>query len=310
MNRTDKIIVLGDNGLLGSAVIKLLHLKGYTNVVGFHYPDIDLTDICQTKLVFQNEKPDYVFFFAAVAAGINYKKKHPAEMLLQNVKMIINVMEQAVLFNCKKILNVSSALIYPSLANLPYDENCIESVDLNTVDTPYSLSKAIGIMLSNYYSLEYDTKFVTAIPCNFFGENAPFDDDKASVVSSLIKKMVNAKNSKDENVEVWGTGNAKRELLNSKDVASACVFLMEKEDAFGLFNVGRGEEYSIKEVAETIKKVVGYKGRLVFDSSKPEGKQHMLMNVQKLFKLGWQPSMSLEESIRDAYDWYIKTIAK
>ena len=180
-------------------------------------------------------------------------------------------------------------------------------MNLNEIDTPYSLAKAAGMQLANYYNQQYKTKYITVVPCNFFGAFAPFEGDRAGVVPSLIRRIHEAKIMGKDAVEVWGTGNACREFLNSKDVADACVFLMNNDKITGgIINIGRGYEFSIKEVAYKVKEVVGYNGELVFDSSKPEGRAHMQLNTEKLFKLGWRPTMDLKDSLIDAYEWYLK----
>ena len=253
---------------------------------------------------FQKEKPTYVFFLAAVAAGISFKKSHPVEMLLDNLQMVTNVLSSAHLIGVKKLINICSALIYPSCASMPMKEEDAVSVDLCNVDTPYALAKSAGIKLAQYYKKEYGNQFISAIPCNFFGEYAPFEGDRAGVVPALIARIHKAKEENAPQVEVWGTGNACRELLNSKDVASACVFLLENNIDYDFVNIGRGKEFTIREVAETIKHTVGYEGELYFDATKPEGRLHMQLNVDKLFGMGWRPKMDLDESIRDAYDWY------
>lgn len=224
--------------------------------------------------------------------------------------MITNVMDGAHKNGCKKMINVCSALLYPSQATIPLREEDATYANLGEIDTPYSLAKATGMQLARYYNQQYGDNILTVVPCNFFGEYAPFDGDRAGVVAALISRIHNAKINNIDQVEVWGTGNACRELLNSKDVANACIFLMNTDTNHDLINIGRGKEFTIREVAETIKKVVEYEGNLFFDSTKPEGRAHMQLNTDKLFGLGWRPSMNLEESIRNAYTWYIDTLKK
>ena len=304
MNKDSRVCIIGNKGMLGHAIWSKLYAEGYTNLIGCDLPGVDLCDQKQTKDFFEEKKPEYVFFLAAVAAGIQYKKTHPVDMLLKNLQMITNVMECAYLNECRKMINVCSALLYPSEARIPLREEYLLHVNLNEVDTPYALAKAAGMQLARYYNFQHGTKYLTVIPCNFFGEFAPFDGDRAGVVSALISRIYNAKLNNLNRVEVWGSGNACRELLNSKDVASACVFLMNCDTEYDLINIGRGSEFSIREVAEMIKSVVGYEGELFFDATKPEGRQHMQLNTERLFNLGWRPSMDLENSIRDAFEWY------
>lgn len=305
MKTNEKICVIGHKGMLGHAICLKLALLGYENVIGCDLPEVDLCQQEETKSFFLKEKPAYVFFLAAVAAGIQYKKSHPAEMLTKNLQMIINVMEGAQQSGCKKMINVCSALLYPNDTKMPFDEADVRSVDLGLVDTPYALAKAAGMQMARYYNSQYGMDFITAVPCNFFGEYAPFEGDKAGVVPALIARIHEAKVNKKPNVVVWGTGNACRELLNSIDVASACIHLMKADSKWDLVNIGRGKEFSIREVAETIREVVDYEGELIFDSTKPEGRPHMQLKTDRIFSLGWKPSMDLKESIQDAYEWYL-----
>lgn len=304
MNKTDKICVVGANGLLGHAVVTELIKRGYTNTLKADRDTVDFRDQKATREYFETEKPAGVFFLAAVAAGISFKKSHPAEMLLDNLQMVTNVLSSAHETGVKKLINICSALIYPSSASIPLKEEDAVSVDLGNVDTPYALAKSAGVKLAQYYRREYGDQFISAVPCNFFGEYAPFEGERAGVVPSLISRIHKAKEENAPQVEVWGTGNACRELLNSKDVASACVILLENDLKYDFVNIGRGKEFTMREVAETVKRVVGYEGELFFDATKPEGRLHMQLNVDKLFSMGWKPTLDLENSIRDAYEWY------
>ena len=310
MNLHSKICVIGHKGMLGHAIVTKLKEKGYCNIIGCDLPEVDLCNQVETRNFFCNEKPEIVFFLAAVAAGIEYKKKYPADMLMKNAQIIVNVFESCYSCGCKNIINVCSALLYPKNALIPLNEDSVNSSDLNTIDSSYSLAKALGMQLARNYNCQYSTNYITVVPCNFFGEYAPFEGDKAGVVPSLINRMYKAKANGEKTVSIWGTGNACREVLNSKDVAEACVFLAENTPKYDLINIGRGEEYSIKQIAEVIKKVVGYDGELEFDSSKPEGRMHMQLNTSRIFEMGWRPKLDLINSIQDAYNWYIGNISK
>ena len=307
MEKNARICVVGHKGMLGHAIWEQLSAQGYTHLIGCDLPEVDLCSQEQTMAFFQREKPEYVFFLAAVAAGIQYKKTHPVEMLQKNLQITVNVLASAYACQCRRMINVCSALLYPSEAAIPLKEEDASYVNLNQVDTPYALAKAAGMQLARYYNQEYQTGYLTVVPCNFFGRFAPFDGDKAGVVPSLIRRIHEAKTQHAPTVTVWGTGNACRELLNSRDVADACIFLMKQpvlED--DLINIGRGCEYTIREVAQMIQRIVGYEGELYFDADKPEGRQHMQLDTRRLRSLGWQPSMNLEDSIRDAYAWYLE----
>lgn len=308
MNTESRICVAGSKGMLGHAIIGQLEKAGYRNVISCDLPEVDLCDQKMTEQFFEREKPEYLFFLAAVAGGIQFKKTYPADMLLKNLQMITNVMSSAQKNGCCKMINVCSALLYPVKAQIPLKEEDASYADLGLVDTPYAIAKAVGMQLARNYNQQYGTKYITVVPCNFFGEFAPFEGDKAGVVSALIARIHHAKVNHLPQVAVWGTGNACREFLNSQDVASACIFIMKCETEYDLINIGRGSEFSIREVAEMIKNVVGYEGELFFDSTKPEGRAHMQLNTEKISALGWHPSMNLEESIRNAYEWYVCTL--
>jgi GDP-L-fucose synthase len=308
MEKTDKICIIGDKGMLGHAIwIQLLN-AGYSRITGCDLPEVDLCDQFSAQLFFEREKPSYVFFLAAVSAGISYKKSHPADVMLKNLQMIINVIECAHRYGCIKMINVCSALIYPASAQIPYCEDDATHIDYGLVDTPYSLAKAVGMQLGRYYHNQYGMDIVTCVPCNFFGAYAPFEGERAGVVPSLIARFHRAKTEKHSTVEIWGTGNACRELLGVLDVGSACLFLMEHPTCYDLINIGCGYEFSIRNIAELIQKVVGYEGELFFDGTKPEGRLHMQLNIDRIKSMGWAPSMNLETSIEETYKWYLSNL--
>lgn len=304
MQKNDVIAILGHKGMLGHAIREKAAERGYSKIIGVDLPEMDLCNQKDVQEFFKIERPQYVFFLAAVAAGIEYKRTHPADILMKNLQMITNVINSANEQGCNKMLNICSALVYPQNAEIPLREEYAVYADMNLVDTPYALAKACGLQLAKYYNCQYGRKYITAVPCNFFGPFAPFEGDRAGVVPSLIARISQAKNEDKRAVEVWGTGNACRDLLGVCDVADACLFLMENEGTYDVFNIGSGHEYRIAEVAEVIKKVTGYEGELVYNADRPEGRQHMMMEPSRLFSMGWKPKNSLEESIRSTYEWY------
>lgn len=310
MEKDARICIIGNKGALGHAILVQLKFSGYKNIISCDLPDIDCTKQENVRKFFEKNQPEYVFFLAAISAGIEYKRKYPVEVMLKNLQMETNVLQFSHEYHCKRLLNVCSALLYPSSAKMPLEEKDITFINLNEVDTPYSLAKAAGLQLCQYYAHEYSDDFFTVIPCNFFGEYSVFDGEQAGVVPSLIRKIYEAKINHIPNVVVWGTGNAYREFLSSKDVANACIFLMNYPPEYPVINIGRGHEFTIRETAEIIKKVVDYKGELIFDASKPEGKLHMQLNIEKLFKMGWKPEMDLEQSIISTYQWYLSRFQK
>lgn len=304
MEKTSRICIVGDKGTLGHAIRRQLQREGYLNIISCDLPEVDCTSQAQVAAFFERERPEYVFFLAAISAGIEYKRKYPVEVMLKNLQMETNILQYSHEYKVKRLLNVCSALLYPSTAKIPFNEDDASFTNLNEIDTPYSLAKAAGFQLCTYYRKEYGEDFFTVVPCNFFGEYAAFDGERAGVVPSLIRKVIEAKEQGDTQVVVWGTGNACREFLNSRDVADACVYLMNNPLKYDLINIGRGHEFSIRETAETIAKIVGYTGELIFDATKPEGRLHMQLSTERLFSTGWKPSMNLEESIENAYNWY------
>ena len=305
MDKRSRICIIGDKGALGNAIKHQLKLEGYENILSCDLPEVDCTSQDAVEQYFADNKPEYVFFLAAISAGIEYKKKYPVEIMLKNLQMETNVLSCSHKYGCKRLLNVCSALLYPSSAPMPLKEEYATLTKLNEIDTPYSLAKAVGFQLCKYYKQEHGCDFFTVVPCNFFGEYAAFHGDKAGVVPSLIRRILEAKEQNLSEVVVWGTGNACREFLNSKDVASACIYLIKSDRTTDLVNIGCGHEYTIRETAQTIQKIIGYEGALVFDETKPEGRLHMQLDTSILFQMGWKPSMNLEESILDAYRWYI-----
>ncbi len=304
IEKKSKICVIGHKGMLGHALCEKLEEQGYTNIVGCDLPEVDLCDQLATRNFFETEKPEYVFFLAAVAGGIEYKKKYAADMMLKNLQMITNVMESVHALGVKKTINVCSALVYPRDAAMPLSEQDATRVDIGTIDAPYSVAKVAGLQLARFFKQQYGDDIVTVVPCNFFGPFAPFEGDKAGVVPSLIARIADAKEKRLDQVEVWGTGNACRDVLYVGDVADACIHLMSNKTQNDFVNIGRGKEYTIREIAETIKAVVGYTGELYFNADRPEGRQHMMMNNERLTSIGWSSKYDLRESIQKTFQWY------
>ena len=306
MNKDALIYIAGHKGALGHALWDKLQAAGYTNLLGCELPELDMTDNAAVKEFFRKNKPDCVILLAALAAGINFRKTNPVEMLLVNLQITINVLSEARAAGVQKFINISSALLYPSEAAIPIRENSATHVNLEELDTSYTLAKSVGAQLCRYYRKQYAADFYTVVPCNFFGPYSPFEGDKAGVIASLIRKMHEAKLHHDDHIEVWGTGNACREFLSVLDVADALTFLVGHDVPYDLVNIGRNEEHSIREVAQLIKKVVGFEGELRFDTTKPEGRMHMQLDTERLFNLGWRPKLTLEQAIQITYDWYLQ----
>ena len=322
--KDSSVLILGSGGMLGHALVDSLLEHGYTNIHGadrkpcpeyenmpcVHQHVVDLCSERETQDLFLEAAPKCVFFLAAIAGGIQFRKEYAESILQKNLQMITNVITISSHSDVDTVLNVSSALVYPESAEFPLKESEITHVDLDTIDTPYALAKGVGIQMARYCARRCNIRFITAIPCNFFGLFAPFVGNQAGVVCSLIDRVHKAKEEGDEEVVVWGSGNACRELLDSRDVADAILTIVESDTKYDTINIGRGSEFTIREVAECVKEVTGFPGKLVFDATKPEGRLHTNLDTERLDETGWKASRTLRESVSDAYDYYLKFVAK
>lgn len=304
MEKHEKIYVAGHSGMAGSAILKQLKEEGYGNIVVRSHAELDLQDRAATLSFFEHEQPEYVFFAAGLVGGIEFKREHPLDMLNCNLRMTMNVLEAACGCHVKGFLNIGSILLYPQSDCEIYREEDIGRIDLQGIDAPYTLAKLTGAKLCEYYRQQYGFPAITVIPCNFFGEHAPMGSNKAGVIPALIERFHLAKECHDPQVVVWGTGNACREFLYSQDLAKACIFVMNHAKDEFLYNVGSGGEITIREAAMTIKEVVNYPGEVVFDAGKPEGRQHMCLDSQRIHDLGWRAGTSFEEAVRNTYQWW------
>jgi len=304
MQKNSKIVILGAKGQLGSAINRILIEQEYTEILTPNTSELDLRDEESVNKYFVKNNPKYVFFCAAYIGGIEFKKQHPAEIFINNMKMILNVFEAARKNNVSRMIYVATALVYPNDVAIPTSEKMIREIVPCGPDSPYTLVKFSGLKLCEYYQQQYGCDFFTVIPCNFFGPNAPFEGTKAGVIPSLIRKMYEAKNANLEQVEVWGTGNVGRDFLGVDDVADACIYAINNYKDNKPLNIGSGKEITIKTAAEIIKEVVGYQGELFFDKDKPEGRKHMLLDTKILGDIGWKPKRTFEESVKIAFEWY------
>ena len=346
MNRSDKIFVAGHRGLVGSAIVKNLLQKGYTNILTKTHQEVDLTNQQETADFFAKEKPVYVFLAAAKVGGISANNKYRADFIYENLMIQNNVIHQSYIHEVKKLLFLGSTCIYPKNANQPIKETELLTNELEYTNEPYAIAKIAGIKLCESYNLQYGTNFLSVMPTNLYGPNDNFDLEKSHVLPALIRKIHLAKllEESDEkailqdlnvdsleeakrylsksgvtskSVEIWGTGSPKREFLWSEDMADACVYLMEKIDFNKTFNtklteirnthinIGTGFDISIKELAEKIKKFIGFKGELHFNSDKPDGTMRKVTDISKLHKLGWKHSVELDEGLKKAYSIYL-----
>ncbi len=304
MDKNAKIFVAGHRGLVGSAIKKELEENGYKNLLTRTHKELDLTDSSSVKDFFKLEKPDYVILSAAKVGGIHGNNTYPVEFFTENMKIQLNVIENSFKNNVKKLLFLGSSCIYPKNAPQPMKEEYLLSSTLEKTNEMYALAKISGLKLCASYNREYGTDYISVMPCNLYGLNDNYDKENAHVLPMLIRRFHEAKEDGLKEVVVWGTGTPLREFMYAGDLAKAVVYLMENKSAkeIGEFiNVGTGKEVTILELAQLIKKVVGYEGRLVFDKTKPDGTMRKLMDVSRINSLGWKAETELEEGIEIVY---------
>ncbi|MGJ0359245.1 GDP-L-fucose synthase family protein [Aliarcobacter cryaerophilus] len=371
MNKNSKIYVAGHKGLVGSAIIKNLVSKGYTNIITRTHKELDLINQKAVEEFFEKEKPEYVILAAAKVGGIIANNTYRADFIYENLQIQNNVIHQSYVHKVKKLLFLGSTCIYPKNAPQPMPENCLLTSSLEYTNEPYAIAKIAGIKMCESYNIQYGTNFISVMPTNLYGPNDNFDLETSHVLPALIRKIhlakllneekydevikdLNVKNMEEaitylnkfsvtkDSVEIWGSGNPRREFLYSEDMADACVFIMENrnfEDVLNQqvvssklqvenckttqkelptthhtlptevrnthINIGTGKDISIKELAELIKNIVGFKGELYFNTEKPDGTMKKLTDVSKLNSLGWKHKVELEDGIKTMYDWYL-----
>lgn len=304
MEKNSKIFVAGHRGLVGSAIKKELEEKGYKNLLTRPHKELDLTDTSAVKTFFEENKPEYVILSAAKVGGIQGNNTYPVEFFTENMKIQLNVIENSFKNNVKKLLFLGSSCIYPKNAPQPMKEEYLLSSELETTNEMYALAKISGLKLCASYNREYGTDYISVMPCNLYGLNDNYDKENAHVLPMLVRRFHEAKEDGLKEVVVWGTGTPLREFMYAGDLAKAVVYLMENKSAkeIGEFiNIGTGKEVTILELAQLIKKVVGYEGRLVFDKTKPDGTMRKLMDVSRINSLGWMAETELEEGIEIVY---------
>jgi len=304
MEKGKKIFVAGHEGMIGSAILRRLRGDGFTNLVTRTSPELDLTDQKMVFEFFMDEKPDYVFLAAAKVGGILANSKYPAEFIYNNIQLQTNVIHSAWKSGVKKLLFLGSSCIYPKDCPQPVKEEYLLLGKLESTSEPYAIAKIAGIRMCQSYNLQYGTDYISVVPADLYGPNDDFDPETSHVLPALITKMHQAKIGNKEEVVVWGTGSPRRGCLHGDDLADACVFLMNHYDESEMINVGSGEDLSIKELARLISDVIGFKGSVIFDKSKPDGAPRKLLDTGKIRKLGWSPKISLEKGIKQTYQWY------
>ena len=306
MNLDAKIYVAGHRGLVGSAIVRNLEAKGYKNIICRTHKELDLTNQEAVRTFFEEEKPEYVFLAAAKVGGIHANNTYPADFIYDNLMIQNNVIKAAHDFEVKKLLFLGSTCIYPKMAPQPIKEEYLLTGSLEETNEAYAVAKIAGLEMCKFFKRQYGDNFISCMPTNLYGPNDNFDLKNSHVLPALIRKFHEAKVNNSEAVEVWGTGTPLREFLYVDDMADACVFLMENYDGEQHVNIGTGEEVSIRELAETVKEVVGFDGELVFNTDMPDGTPRKLTTVDKLHGLGWKHKVSLDKGIRLAYNWFLE----
>lgn len=301
MNINDKIYVAGHNGLVGTAILKLLQQKGFRYIITENFSDLDLRDQSAVKKFFQKEKPQYVFLAAAKVGGIMANKTYGAEFIYDNLAVQNNVIHEAYKNGVEKLLFLGSSCIYPKHALQPIKEEYFMTGALEPTNAPYAMAKIAGIEMCKAYHVQYGCRFISVMPTNLYGPGDSYDLENAHVLPALIRKCHEAKINNAASVSIWGTGKPRREFLHVADAANACVYLMENYEDPSIINIGCGEDYSIKEMAEAVKNITGFKGKLVFDTTKPDGTMQKLLDVSKLNKQGWKHSVNLLEGLAATY---------
>ena len=301
MEKEAKIYVAGHRGMVGSAMVRELERNGYTNIVSRTSKELDLRDTNAVQHFFETEKPDYVFLAAAKVGGIVANNTYRAEFLHDNLMIQNNIIHQSYLNKVKKLMFFGSSCIYPKLAPQPLKEEYLLTGLLEPTNEPYAIAKITGIKMCEAYREQYGCNYIAVMPTNLYGLNDNYHPQNSHVLPALIRKFHEAKENNTPSVEIWGTGSPKREFLFADDLAKACFHLMMEYNDKQFVNIGCGEDLSIKELAQTIQKVIGFKGELKFDTSKPDGTPRKLMDVEKVFATGWRPQTKLEEGIKIAY---------
>jgi GDP-L-fucose synthase len=304
MNKTDKIYIAGHNGLVGSSLVRLLTKLGYTNIITRTRSELDLTNQSDVSNFFESVKPDYVFLAAAKVGGINYNKTYPADFIYDNLQIQNNIIHNSYVHKIKKLLFLGSSCIYPKENPLPINENRLLCAPLEPTNEAYALAKIVGLKMCEYYKKQYGSNFISVMPCNLYGPNDCFDLEKSHVISALLKKFDTAKNNNTKEIVMWGTGAAKREFLYVDDLAEALVYLMNTYEG-DFVNIGSGTEISMGELYQEVSNTVMYSGKLVFDTSKPDGTISKVMDVNKILSLGWKPKTNIRTGLRLTYEWYL-----
>lgn len=306
LSKSSKIYVAGHNGMVGSAIVRKLKSLGHNNLVLKSSKELDLRNIEDVTSFFNKERPEFIFLAAAKVGGILANSNFKADFIYDNLTIQNNVIKSAHLFKVEKLLFLGSSCIYPKNAPQPIKEEYLLTGLLETTNEPYAIAKIAGLKMCQYFREQYGCNFISIMPTNLYGENDNFDLKSSHVLPALLRKFHDGKLNNENKVEIWGSGNPKREFLHVDDLADASVFLMNNYNKSETINVGTGEDISIKDLALLIKKITGFKGDLEWDSSMPDGTYRKLLDVSKIHNLQWKAKINLSDGIKLTYDWYIK----
>lgn len=302
MEKQKKIYIAGHRGMVGSAIHRKLKEEGFNNIIVSTSDKLDLRDQQQVAAFFAAEKPDYVFLAAAKVGGIVANNTYRAEFIYENIMIQSNVIHQSYVNGVNKLMFLGSSCIYPKMAPQPLKEEYMLTGPLEDTNEPYAIAKIAGIKMCDAYRSQYGCNFISVMPTNLYGPNDNYDLQKSHVLPALLRKFHEARVNNEPSVTVWGSGQPRREFLHADDLAEACYYLMQNYNESGLVNIGVGEDISIADLAGLVKKITGFEGQIVWDTSKPDGTPRKLMDVTKLHSFGWKAKIELEEGIRKVYE--------
>jgi GDP-L-fucose synthase len=308
MLKSSKIFIAGHNGLVGSALVHKLQNSGFNNLILRSRSNLDLTNQLAVERFFVKEKPEYVFLAAAKVGGIHANSTYPAEFIFSNLQVQMNVINESYRSGVKKLLFLGSSCIYPKYAPQPMREDALLSGYLEPTNEAYAIAKIAGIIMCRSYNRQYGTDFISVMPTNLYGPNDNYHPKNSHVLPALIRRFHEAKVNNHPKVVIWGTGNPTREFLYSDDLADACIFLMEKHTGNDIVNIGSGIEVTIRDLAHHVQEAVGYKGKIEFDVTQPDGTPKKLLDCSKLHKMGWRHKIELDEGIKLAYKDFVKML--
>jgi len=306
MNKDSRILVAGHTGLVGSAFVRRLKSEGYTNIITRTHSELDLTDQSEVKDFFLKEQPEFVILSAGRVGGIIANSSYPAEFIYTNLQIFSNVIHSSWLSKVRKLMMIGSSCIYPRISSKPLSEDMLLTAPVEPTSEPFAIAKIAGIRMCQSYNRQYGTDFISPVFTNLYGPGDDFNPDTSHLVPGLIRKFHHAKMTGSSSVELWGTGTPRREFMHVDDAAEAGVFLMNNYNDTEIINVGLGTDMAVKEYGELVKKVIGFDGEILFDTSRPDGAPQKLLDSSKMRKLGWTPKIDIVTGIKSTYEWYLK----